>query len=78
VIANTCYSFVSNTEAMHVAGVFRYDGGKRTMVPVQGAGGLSKEPSPSEAVHAFGWAFNILHDTFGGTFTLQAPTTTSG
>jgi len=78
VIANTCYSFVSNTEAMHVAGVFRYDGGKRTMVPVQGAGGLSKAPSPSEAVHAFGWAFNILHDTFGGTFTLQAPTTTSG
>jgi hypothetical protein len=25
-------------------------------------------------VHAFGWAFNILHDTFGGTFTLQSPT----
>jgi NADPH-dependent 2,4-dienoyl-CoA reductase/sulfur reductase-like enzyme len=77
VIANTCYSFVSNTEAMHVAGVFRYDGGKRTMVPVQGAGGLSKAPSATEAVHAFGWAFNILHDTFGGTVTLQAPTTSA-
>jgi sulfide dehydrogenase [flavocytochrome c] flavoprotein subunit len=73
VIANTCYSFVSHTEAMHVAGVFRYDAGKRTMVPEKGAGGLSKAPSPTEAVHAFGWAFNILHDTFGGTFTLQSP-----
>lgn len=74
VIANTCYSFVNSNEAMHVAGVYRYDANQRTMVVVKGAGGLSKAASSTEAVHAIGWAFNILHDTFGGTFTLQTPT----
>lgn len=74
VIANTCYSFVSNSEAMHVAGVYRYDTDKRTMLVVKGAGGLSKQPSSAEAVHAIGWAFNILHDTFGGRFSLNLTT----
>ena len=74
VIANTCYSFVSSTEAMHVAGVYRYDAAQRTMVVVKGAGGLSKSASAVEAVHAFGWAFNILHDTFGSKLTLQNAT----
>ncbi|GAB4483878.1 MAG: NAD(P)/FAD-dependent oxidoreductase [Burkholderiaceae bacterium] len=71
VIANTCYSFVSPTEAMHVAGVYRYDASKATMVPVAGAGGLSKAPSAAEGVHTIGWAHNILYDTFGSTFSLE-------
>lgn len=71
VIANTCYSFVSATEAMHVAGVYRYDAQARTMVAVKGAGGLSNAATAAEAVHAMGWAYNILYDTFGSTFTLQ-------
>jgi NADH dehydrogenase FAD-containing subunit len=71
VIANTCYSFVSAGEAMHVAGVYRYDAQKKTMVVVKGAGGLSKQPSAVEAMHAIGWAFNILHDTFGSCLSLQ-------
>ena len=74
VIANTCYSFVSSSEAMHVAGVYRYDAEKRTMAVVKGAGGLSKTASSTEAVHAIGWAYNILHDTFGSTFALQVQT----
>jgi NADPH-dependent 2,4-dienoyl-CoA reductase/sulfur reductase-like enzyme len=76
VIANTCYSFVNASEAMHVAGVYRYDADKRTMIVVKGAGGLSKAPSSVEAVHAIGWAFNILHDTFGSRMTLQQANST--
>jgi NADPH-dependent 2,4-dienoyl-CoA reductase/sulfur reductase-like enzyme len=74
VIANTCYSFVSSNEAMHVAGVYRYDPNQRTMTVVKGAGGISKTASSTEGVHAIGWAYNILHDTFGSTFTLQVST----
>lgn len=74
VIANTCYSFVSSSEAMHVAGVYRYDPAQRTMVVVKGAGGLSKVATSTEGVHAIGWAYNILHDTFGSTLSLQIAT----
>jgi NADPH-dependent 2,4-dienoyl-CoA reductase/sulfur reductase-like enzyme len=74
-ITNTCYSFVSSNEAIHVAGVYRYDAQKATMVPVAGAGGLSKAPNVAEAVHAIGWAQNILYDTFGTTFALEAALT---
>jgi len=45
------------------------------MVPVAGAGGLSKAPNVAEAVHAIGWAQNILYDTFGTTFALEAALT---
>lgn len=60
VIANTCESFVGADQAMHVAGVCRYDAGKRTMTPVASAGGLSKAPTAVEALHAIGWVYNIL------------------
>jgi sulfide dehydrogenase [flavocytochrome c] flavoprotein chain len=65
IIANTCYSFISASEAIHVAGVYRYDGAKKTMVPVQGAGGLSTAPSVQEGVYAIAWATNIIEDTLG-------------
>ncbi|MBK9340935.1 MAG: FAD-dependent oxidoreductase [Rhodoferax sp.] len=63
IIANTCYSFVSETEAMHVTGVYRYDAAKKTMAPVPGAGGLSVAPTLLEGIHAMGWAGNILADS---------------
>jgi hypothetical protein len=65
IIANTCYSFVSQSEAIHVAGVYRYDAAKKTMVAAPGAGGLSAAPSASEALFAMAWATNILNDTLG-------------
>jgi NADH dehydrogenase FAD-containing subunit len=65
IIANTCYSFISNTEAIHVAAVYRFDAEKKTMVPVQGAGGLSAAASLREALYAMAWATNILNDTLG-------------
>jgi NADPH-dependent 2,4-dienoyl-CoA reductase/sulfur reductase-like enzyme len=64
VIANTCYSFVGDREVVHVASVHRYDGAKKTMLPVQGAGGLSTQPSAQEGYMAVAWAFNILNDSF--------------
>ncbi|MFN7571132.1 MAG: FCSD flavin-binding domain-containing protein [Betaproteobacteria bacterium] len=61
---------------MHVAGVYRYDAGKRTMAPVAGAGGLSKAPNAVEALHAIGWVYNILYDSFGSSYTIETPTFT--
>ncbi|MBH2018040.1 MAG: FAD-dependent oxidoreductase [Burkholderiales bacterium] len=60
---NVCYSFVSDTEAVHVASVHRYDAGKKTMLPVPGAGGLSGAASEREGHHAMAWARNIWADT---------------
>lgn len=71
VIANTCYSFVSTHEAIHVAGVYRYDSAARTMTLVNGTGGTSKAPNPTEALHAMAWVLNILHDTFGSNYALR-------
>jgi len=65
IIANTCYSFVSQTDVIHVASVHRYDAAKKTMLPVPGAGGLSAEPSVIEGIYAMAWATNILNDTLG-------------
>ena len=64
-LTNTCYSLVSDKLAIHVASVHRYDAGKKTMVTVQGSGGVSGEPNELEAQYALGWANNIWADTLG-------------
>jgi NADPH-dependent 2,4-dienoyl-CoA reductase/sulfur reductase-like enzyme len=64
IIANTCYSFVDDRHVIHVASVHRYDAAKKTMLPVQGAGGLSPEANFAEGMMAVAWAFNILNDSF--------------
>ncbi len=65
IVTNTCYSFVNEKEAIHVAGVYRYDADKRTMSAVPGAGGLSSAATSEEGFMALAWAFNILNDTLG-------------
>jgi sulfide dehydrogenase [flavocytochrome c] flavoprotein chain len=65
IIANTCYSFVSHSEVIHVAAVYRYDSDNKQMVAVKGAGGVSPEASGIESIYAMGWANNILNDTVG-------------
>lgn len=65
VIMNTCYSFVSGQSAMHVASVHHYDPAQKVMVPIKGAGGLSKQASELEATYAWGWAKNIWAEAFG-------------
>ena len=61
VFANTCYSFVSDKEAMHVATVYRYDANKKIMMAAEG-GGVSTKPSEQEGSYAQAWATNIWSD----------------
>jgi NADPH-dependent 2,4-dienoyl-CoA reductase/sulfur reductase-like enzyme len=61
VFANTCYSFVDDTQAMHVANVYRYDAAKKIMVSAEG-GGVSLAPSEKEGAYAKAWAHNIWSD----------------
>lgn len=65
VIMNTCYSFVDGRSAMHVTSVHKYDAAKKTLVPVKGAGGVSKSASELEGTYAWGWARNIWGDALG-------------
>jgi NADPH-dependent 2,4-dienoyl-CoA reductase/sulfur reductase-like enzyme len=60
---NTCYSFVSAKEVVHVASVHRYDADKKTMLTVPGSGGLSAAANELEGVYALAWARNIWADT---------------
>lgn len=62
VVMNTCYSFLSSTEACHVASIHQYDAEKKTVLPVPGSGGVSAERSVAEAQFALGWAKNIWAD----------------
>lgn len=61
VFANTCYSYVSDKMAMHVANVYRYDPNKKIMVAAEG-GGVSESPSELEGYYAQAWAKNIWSD----------------
>ena len=61
VFANTCYSYVTDKSAMHVANVYRYDPAKKIMVSAEG-GGVSAAPSEQEGVYASAWANNIWSD----------------
>ena len=60
---NTCYSFVSSDEVVHVASVHRYDAEKKTMLTVPGSGGLSQAANALEAAYALAWAQNIWADS---------------
>ena len=60
---NTCYSFVSPTDVVHVASVHRYDAEKKTMLAVPGSGGVSATASEIEGRFALAWAKNIWADT---------------
>jgi NADPH-dependent 2,4-dienoyl-CoA reductase/sulfur reductase-like enzyme len=65
VINNTCYSFVSDRQVIHVASVHRYDAEKKTMVVAQGASGVSSAPNELEGSYAESWGRNIWADTLG-------------
>ncbi|MCU0950428.1 MAG: NAD(P)/FAD-dependent oxidoreductase [Burkholderiaceae bacterium] len=64
-MANTCYSFVSDTLAIHVASVHRWVPEKKTMEVVAGSGGVSaadRKDWPLEANYAWSWAQTIWAD----------------
>jgi sulfide dehydrogenase [flavocytochrome c] flavoprotein chain len=62
VMNNTCYSFVSDKEVIHVASVHQYDAGQNSIIPVKGAGGVSSARSELEGQYAWSWARNIWAD----------------
>lgn len=62
IYSNTCYSFVSDDLAMHVASVHRFDPDKKTMLTVEGSGGLSVTSTEREAEHALSWSKAIWAD----------------
>ena len=65
VLTNTCYSFVSDSEVIHVASVHAYDRAQKTLLVVPGSGGVSASASAQEGQYAFNWARNIWADTLG-------------
>jgi sulfide dehydrogenase [flavocytochrome c] flavoprotein chain len=58
-LTNTCYSFVSDKDVIHVASVHAYDAERKTMITVPGSGGLSATASELEGVYAMNWARNL-------------------
>jgi sulfide dehydrogenase [flavocytochrome c] flavoprotein subunit len=57
---NTCYSFLTDKEAVSVAAVYKVEDGK--IVSVKGSGGVSPDLSELEAIYADSWLRNILTD----------------
>ena len=64
-IANTCYSYVSDKEAIHVASVHTWNDKQNTLTTVPGSGGVSSARSELEGAYAGAWATNIWQDTLG-------------
>lgn len=65
VVINTCYSFVSDKEAVHVASVHNYDAKDKTFKTVAGAGGLSPAATELEGTYGMLWSQNIWADMLG-------------
>jgi sulfide dehydrogenase [flavocytochrome c] flavoprotein subunit len=63
IYANTCYSFVTDEDVVHVASVHKYDAEKKTMLTVPGSGGVSSAASELEGRYAHAWARNIWADS---------------
>ena len=63
-IINTCYSFVSQKEAMRVSSVHAWDEKDRTLKALPG-GGVSAARSEAEGTYAWSWARTIWADSLG-------------
>ncbi len=62
-IVNTCYSYVSDDEAVHVASVHTWNEKDKTLTTVPGSGGVSSARNALEGGYAWAWAVNIWQDT---------------
>ncbi len=62
-IINTCYSFVSQKEAIRVSSVHEWDAGQGTLIAVKGSGGVSAARSEAEGTYAWNWARTIWADS---------------
>ena len=62
VVMNTCYSFVTARDVVHVASVHQYDAKDKTFKAVPGSGGVSAAANQIEGRYALSWADNIWND----------------
>ncbi len=62
VVMNTCYSFVTAKDVVHVASVHQYDAVDKTFKTVPGSGGVSAGANQLEGRYALSWADNIWSD----------------
>ncbi|GAP38737.1 sulfide dehydrogenase [flavocytochrome C] flavoprotein chain precursor [Piscinibacter sakaiensis] len=62
VVMNTCYSFVTPRDVIHVASVHQYDAAEKTFRTVPGSGGVSAAATEQEGRYALSWADNIWAD----------------
>ena len=62
VVMNTCYSFVTAKDVVHVASVHQYDAVDKTFKTVPGSGGVSAAANQIEGRYALSWADNIWDD----------------
>jgi sulfite dehydrogenase len=62
VVMNTCYSFVTKDDVIHVASVHQYDAKDKTFKTVPGSGGVSAAANALEGRYALSWADNIWAD----------------
>ena len=62
VVMNTCYSFVTARDVIHVASVHQYDAKDKTFKTVPGSGGVSSGANQIEGRYALSWADNIWSD----------------
>ncbi len=65
VVMNTCYSFVTAKDVIHVASVHQYDAAEKTFKTVAGSGGVSAGANQIEGRYALSWADNIWSDMLG-------------
>ena len=65
VVMNTCYSFVTAKDVIHVASVHQYDAAEKIFKTVPGSGGVSAGANQIEGRYALSWADNIWHDMLG-------------
>src|SRR6266700_2106215 len=65
VLTNTCYSFVSDTEVIHVASVHQWNEKDKTVTAVPGSSGVSAARSAHEGIYCWSWAQNIWADMLG-------------
>jgi sulfide dehydrogenase [flavocytochrome c] flavoprotein subunit len=65
VMKSTCYSFISADEAMHITSAHAWDGGQKTLVPVQAAADRSTARSKEDAERGGAWARDIWNDMLG-------------
>jgi len=61
-VMNTCYSFVTARDAVHVTSVHQYDATDKTFKTVPGSGGVSAAANQIESRYALSWAENTWAD----------------